>query len=250
MELVAFKKVVLGGDMNVPAIAKNTFELLRNQPEFLSITQTVMNHLNKIKSSLERARFVHNMVDEYNKEVFAHPILKAMVPCKAGCSGCCHTQVSVTEDEAELLAHNISSNGLEINYERLAIQAEAGNDSSVFFKIPYAERRCVFLDKNGGCTVYKDRPSVCRTNAVVGDAAQCDTSVNPEGGSIRLVKTEKSDMTIVGAFAAASASGTLPFMLSKVLKAKSAAESIQPTKIKTILERFKGRKPVSKDHEL
>lgn len=236
--------------MNVPAIAKSTFELLRNQPEFLSISQTVITHLNKIKSSLERARFVHNMVDEYNKEVFSHPILKAMVPCKAGCTGCCHTQVSVTEDEAELLAHNISTNNIEINYNRLATQADAGNDSSVFFKIPYAERRCVFLDESGGCKVYNDRPSVCRTNAVVGDAAQCDTSVNPEGGSIRLVKTQKADMTIVGAFAAAADSGTLPFMLSKVLKAKSVVPSSQPTKIKTILERFKGRKPVSKDHEL
>jgi Fe-S-cluster containining protein len=236
--------------MNVPAIAKSTFELLRNQPEFLSITQTVITHLNKIKNSLERARFVHNMVDEYNKEVFSHPILKAMVPCKAGCTGCCHTQVSVTEDEAELLAHNISTNSIEVNYELLATQAEAGNDSAVFFRIPYNERRCVFLGENGACKVYKDRPSVCRTNAVVGEASQCDTSVNAEGGALRLVKTQKADMTIVGAFANAIDSGTLPFMLSKVLKAKHAIATAQPSKDRTLLERLKGRKPVSKDYEL
>lgn len=233
--------------MNVPAIAKNTFELLRNQPEFLSITQTVMTHLNKIKSSLERARFVHHMVDEYNKEVFAHPILKELVPCKAGCTGCCHTQVSVTEDEAELLAHNIN-NGVEIDYNLLTKQAAAGNESSEFFKIPYNERRCVFLDERGACRVYKDRPSVCRTNAVVGDAAQCDTSSTAQAGPLRLVKTQKADMAIVGAFAVANESGTLPMMLNKVLKAKNSTENTGP--IKTIRERFIGRKPVSKDQDL
>lgn len=232
--------------MNVPAIAKSTFELLKNQPEFLSITQTVISHLNKIKSSLERARFVHNMVDEYNKEVFSHPLLKQFVPCKSGCTGCCHTQVSVTDDEADLLAHNIA-NGVEIDYRRLLIQADAGNDSNAFFNIPYKDRKCVFLDANGACKVYKDRPSVCRTNAVVGEATQCDTSSGPQG-PIRLVKTPKADMTIVGSFSVAETSGTLPLMLSKVLKEKNANENVITRK--SILDRILGRKSVSKDIEL
>ncbi len=233
--------------MNVPAIAKSTFELLRNQPEFLKITETMITHLNKIKSSLERARFVHNVVDEYNQKVFSHPILKELMPCKAGCTGCCHTQVSVTEDEAELLAHNIS-NGVQIDYKILDTQANAGNEASAFFAIPYKERRCVFLDANGACKVYKDRPSVCRTNAVVGDAAQCDTSTNAGQGALRLVKTQEADMAIVGAFAVAVESGTLPVMLSKVLKAKNAKENT--SSLKSIFERIAGKKPISKDREL
>lgn len=232
--------------MNVPAIAKSTFELLRNQPEFLKITQTVVTHLNKIKSNLERARFVHNMVDEYNKEIFSHPLLKEFVPCKSGCTGCCHTQVSVTEDEAELLAHNMN-NGVEIDYALLQRQAEAGNDSKAFFDIPYKERKCVFLNQNGACTVYKDRPSVCRTNAVVGSASQCDTSSGVQG-SLRLVKTPKADMTIVGAFYAAHDSGSLPMMLSKVLKSKNARDN--SGLVKVIFDRFMKRKSVSKDTEL
>lgn len=233
--------------MNVPAIAKSTFELLRNQPEFLKITETMITHLNKIKSSLERARFVHNVVDEYNQKVFSHPILKELMPCKAGCTGCCHTQVSVTEDEAELLAHNIA-NGVEINYKLLENQAAVGNDSDAFFAIAYSDRKCVFLDENGACKVYKDRPSVCRTNAVVGDAAQCDTSTNAGGGALRLVKTQEADMAIVGAFALAKESGTLPMMLSKVLKAKHAKENI--SSIKRVFDRIAGKKPISKDHEI
>ena len=232
--------------MNVPAIAKGTFELLRNQPEFASITTTVIDHLSKIKNSLERARFVHHMVDEYNKEIFSHPLLKQFVPCKSGCTACCHTQVSVTEEEAELLLHNIN-NGVEIDYNLLSLQADAGNDTAAFFKIPYNERRCVFLDSNGACKVYKDRPSVCRTNAVVGEASQCDTS-NGQQQAQRLVKTAKADMAIVGAYCSTVDSGTLPMMLSKVLKAKSAKENAGI--VKSLINIVLGRKSVSKDYEL
>ncbi|MBC7428615.1 MAG: YkgJ family cysteine cluster protein [Bacteriovorax sp.] len=232
--------------MNVPAIAKSTFELLRNQPEFLSITESVITHLNKIKSSLERTRFVHNMVDEYNKEIFLHPILKEMVPCKSGCTACCHTQVSVTEDEASLLLHNIT-NGVEIDYNLLSLQTEQGNVTKDFYKLAYKDRKCVFLDDTGECKVYNDRPSVCRTNAVVGDSAQCSTD-GVEQGPIRLVKTSKADMVIVGAYAHATESGTLPMMLTKVLKDKHAKDNTSI--LKSLFDRIIGRKPVSKDYEL
>lgn len=232
--------------MNVPAIAKSTFELLRNQSEFLSITESVMNHLNKIRSSLERARFVHNMVDEYNKEVFAHPLLKELVPCKTGCSACCHTQVSVTEEEADLLLHNIN-NGIEINYNRLSLQTEQGNESSEYYKLSYQDRKCVFLDESGACKVYNDRPAVCRTNAVVGEASQCSTD-NKIQDSLRLVKTSKADMVIVGAYASTAISGTLPVMLSKALKAKHAIDNTNI--VKAVFSKIIGRKPVPKDSDL
>lgn len=232
--------------MNVPAIAKSTFELLRNQPEFLAITDSVKVHLSKIRSSLERARFVHNMVDEYNKEVFSHPLLKEFVPCKAGCSACCHTQVSVTEDEAELLLHNIN-NGVEIDYNLLSLQSEKGNNTDDYYKLSYQERKCVFLDEKGACKVYKDRPAVCRTNAVVGAASQCSTDGKSQG-QLRLVKTSKSDMVIVGAYMQSPVSGTLPMMLTAALKAKHGKENTNI--VKSLFDKIIGRKPVSKDFEL
>ena len=229
-----------GESMNVPAIAKQTFESLKNQPAFLEISQFIVKHLNKMTNGLERARFVHNVIDEYNKEVFEHPLLKEFVPCKAGCSACCHTQVSVTEEEAALLISNIDD-GMEINYSMLEKQAAAGNDSDLFFKIPYQERRCVFLSDAGGCRVYKDRPSVCRTNAVVGDAAQCDTK-SGQFHQLRLVKTSKADMAVVGAFYHSKDSGTLPFMVQKLLKARYDASLLEAQPII--------RKPIPKDYEL
>ena len=224
--------------MNVPGIARATFESLRNQPLFLGITQFIIEHLKRISNKSERARFVHNVIDQYNEEVFSHPLVKEHMPCKTGCSACCHTQVSVTSDEAELLA-SLVDEGIEIDENRLKLQMAAENDSDLFFQISFNDRKCVFLNDQGSCKVYKDRPSVCRTNAVLGTADQCDTS--SEQKSIRLIRTPKSDMAIIGAFAASDENGSLPFMLGKLLLIK---------KKKKISGRPFFKKNISKDQSI
>lgn len=220
--------------MNIPVIAKNTFDTLRNQPFFLGISQFIVEHLSKISSKAERARFVHNVIDQYNEEVFSHPLVKEHMPCKSGCSACCHTQVSVTSDEAELLIENIEG-GVQINHERLALQMKAGNDSDLFFKLSYQDRKCVFLNLKGECQVYNDRPSVCRTNAVLGSADQCDTS--KEQKPLRMIKTSKADMAIVGAFAQSSENGTLPFMIGKLLDIRKKNKSTPLSKLKKLISK-------------
>ncbi len=228
--------------MNIPVIAKNTFDSLRNRPEFLNITQFIIKHLEKIAGPSERARFVHNVIDQYNEEVFSHPLVIEYMPCKAGCSACCHTQVSVTSDEARLLMERIE-NGVIIDQRRLDLQNAAGNDAELFFKLSYEDRKCVFLSSKGECSVYSDRPSVCRTNAVLGAPEQCDTRL--EQKSLRLVKTSKSDMAIVGAFAQSVENGSLPVMIKKLMDfrpKKSIWDRVQK------LKSFK--KLVSKDFSL
>lgn len=200
--------------MNVPAIAKKTFEELKEQSEFVKIVHHVVDRLKSFTNRYQRAQFVHELVDEYNKEVFAHPLVMQFSPCKRGCSACCHTQVSVTDDEAELLVKRIKS-GVSVDMDRLKLQMQAKDDSEAYYKISFQDRRCIFLDENGGCTVYEDRPSVCRTNAVIGESNQCDTSLKVQ--PTRLIKTPKSDMVIYGSFFYAKESGTLPHMVGKSL---------------------------------
>ena len=201
--------------MNIPIIAKTTFDNLRNQPAFLAISQFIVSQMKAFPSSRVRARFIHKAIDEFNTEVFAHPIVKELMPCKAGCSACCHTQVSVTQDEAQLLIDRIHS-GVKIDESRLNLQAQAGNNSEAYYKLSFQDRKCVFLNEKGECRVYDDRPSVCRTNAVLGSADQCNT--NSAQQSLRLIRTEKADMVIVAAFAFSEENGTLPYMLYKLLR--------------------------------
>jgi uncharacterized protein len=201
--------------MNVPAVAQKTYNRLQNNIVFVGIVKFIINRLNKISKPHKRARFIHSMVDEFNVEIFKHELVKQLSPCKMGCTGCCHTQVSVTEDEAQMLADKIN-NGLKIDRQRLQLQALAENNDAAFYKINYEDRKCIFLGDAGLCSVYEDRPSVCRTNAVLGSSMQCDTSESVK--PTRLVLTEKADMAIYASFLFAKSSGTLPNMVKKYIK--------------------------------
>jgi Fe-S-cluster containining protein len=197
--------------MNFPAIAKNTYDRLKSNEEFAFITDLIIFELKDIKNAITRARLFHNKVDKYAEEVFAHPLVKEFSPCKRGCSGCCHTEVSVTNDESELLASRVK-NGLKINLERLHLQKQTAKAGKNFYTLPYESRACVFLGEKGTCEVYTDRPAVCRTNAVLGSSEQCSTE-NGAKTLMRLVKTDAADMAIMGAFLVSPKSGSLGEML-------------------------------------
>jgi Fe-S-cluster containining protein len=197
--------------MNFPAIAKITFDRLRTQSDFAFITNMLITELKEIRFAISRARFFHSKVDEYTKDVFAHPIVKEMSACKKGCSGCCHTEVSVTDDESELLALRVK-NGTPIDLERLKNQVQSARARKNFYSLSYENRACVFLDEKGVCGVYTDRPAVCRTNGVLGSSEQCSTQ-DGAPKSQRLIRTDHADMAIMGAFLISPTSGRLGEML-------------------------------------
>ena len=136
--------------MNVPARALRSFQMLQHKVEYSSIVNFVRDRFKKLKKLQYRAKFIHELVDEHNKEIFDHPLVKELSPCKIGCVGCCYTQVSVTKAEAELLVSKITD-GMDVNLQRLILQASVGNNSQSYSKIPYADRRCIFLSEENSC---------------------------------------------------------------------------------------------------
>lgn len=199
--------------MNVPAIAKKTFLESKANPELMEIVHSTLEKLKGMPSPIERARFVHAEIERFNKEIFSHPLVQKLSPCKMGCTACCHTQVSVSHDEATLLAQHVRE-GLSIDQDLLQKQMDAGNEEDGYYRLSYGERRCVFLDEKGACRIYHDRPSVCRTNAVIGDALQCDSTTKP--GQMTLVRTPKADLVIY-AFYLFNSGGVLPYLVGKEL---------------------------------
>jgi Fe-S-cluster containining protein len=184
--------------LKFPAIAFQTYNRLKNNPKFLALTEFMLRTLRPIVSPIERAKLVHQFVDDCNEEVMKNPIVKQYSGCHRGCSGCCHTEVSVTPDEADLLAMRVQE-GVTIDTQKLYIQKKVIESKESYYSLPYNQRACVFLGETGECRVYEDRPSVCRTNAVLGDSSQCST-VDGQMKEMRLVKTEHADMVIMGAF--------------------------------------------------
>jgi Fe-S-cluster containining protein len=184
--------------LKFPAIALETYQRLKSNPLYLGITEYIVRSMRSFKTPKKRAEFVHQLIDEYNDEIYTNPIIAKLSPCQKGCAGCCHTEVSCTPDEADVLAKRVID-GVNIDWSRLHMQKTMKEENRDYLTLPYELRACVFLGEDNQCRVYEDRPSVCRTNMVIGESSQCCTK-DGTTKEMRLVKTEKADMAIIGFF--------------------------------------------------
>jgi hypothetical protein len=92
------------------------------------------------------------------------------VACKPGCSHCCHMNTMVYEHEAVRLAEVSGRKMKRLPYRPVELVYLLGNQ--------YNGQACTFL-VNNECSVYEDRPLVCRTHhSLHDDASMCDMS-NP-----------------------------------------------------------------------
>lgn len=119
--------------------------------------------LKDIPAGAVRAAILHMRVDDAIKAHWKKfPELKSQLACKANCSKCCYTNISITSDEGELLAQEVKR-GLKIDMDQLKRHAAiADSDFETFAKLSWEERACVFLGKDGECRVYEQRPATCR----------------------------------------------------------------------------------------
>lgn len=182
----------------------------------MSLYKLVIKRLRFFSSPIKRAELAHKMINIEVSELFKDPVVARNVTCKEACSACCHTQVSVTSDEADLLASRVVQ-GAEVSISRLSNLSECKNDSDAFYLVDYEKRKCPFLGKDNLCTVYESRPAVCRTNHVVSAASACESKLGFEN-PVRLLNTHRADMIVMAAFKSNKVNGALPYMLVKALK--------------------------------
>lgn len=123
--------------------------------------------LSESAPGIDRGAALHRMMDQA-----LEPAKDAKVRCFRGCSGCCHYEVEITGDEAAVLASCVAQ-GIEIDGDRLAAQASRQRRGKEWGKVMDPSNRCVFLDKDGSCRVYSDRPMACRRNLVTSPAIAC-----------------------------------------------------------------------------
>lgn len=71
---------------------------------------------------------------------------RGRLKCRLGCSGCCKDELTVSRAEADL-----------IRTHHAALLAEGA---------PGPAGACAFLDADGGCRIYAQRPYVCRTQGL------------------------------------------------------------------------------------
>lgn len=107
-------------------------------------------------------------------------------PCRKGCSHCCHIYMDCTAIEAELIREYVINNfdGDKINELKNKINATIMEVPS-FKEIKerkeevvelFSEKNipCIFLDEEGGCSIYEVRPLNCRKFITFSDSTYCE----------------------------------------------------------------------------
>lgn len=104
--------------------------------------------------------------------------------CKRGCSACCHINVDITNDEAEILRK------LPHGRENLELHKKLGH--SPRSNLSKEQSACPFL-KDNECSIYDNRPFACRVYHVVSDPKFCDIRENA-GGMVEVVVKASVDI--------------------------------------------------------
>lgn len=94
------------------------------------------------------------------------------VTCMKGCCFCCHMQVHITEDEAQLLALMVKRKNINYSKKRLKKQSVYTMDS--WGSKTFAEKKCIFLNDQGACEAYEYRPINCRKLLVLSSPKNCE----------------------------------------------------------------------------
>ncbi len=112
--------------------------------------------------------------------------------CSAGCAACCYVFISATFGEATIVADRVLSKRARTDVEALLLQLD--EDRAILdSRLPDGgylslRRPCSFLTDvsasgswSGRCSVYEDRPFVCRMHFVTSDPSYCapDHSEHP-----------------------------------------------------------------------
>ncbi len=195
--------------------AVTNFETTLPAAEFVGLVSVVRSAFEKYRAKLlefapgvARGTALHDMME---RELSASSQIP--ISCRRGCSGCCHYEVEITQDEAAIL-RDIVLGGLAIDSNRLALQAARERQSAEWRRFGSADNRCVFLAEDGACRIYEDRPSICRKHVVTTPAAACTT----EGAAVAPVQVLLAEILLSAALSLENtAFGSLARMLTQSL---------------------------------
>lgn len=118
---------------------------------------------------------------------------RGLVPCRKGCSHCCHMATMVHLDEAKVIAAATGA--------KMVMPKQFNVDLAHIEKVRnrYDGIACRFL-VNGACSIYDNRPFACRMHMIVDrDETLCEI-VPGEKILTPMIDTLQYDMAIVRAF--------------------------------------------------
>jgi hypothetical protein len=145
-------------DKSLPLVVIQAQKAARSNPELKSLLKETMMKLSLLDKH-ERIGFIDAELDHYIA------LESESSTCQKGCHYCCYHPITVTPEESSALKKHFR----KIDQDRLKAQRFHFRDEQ---PIAYTERACVFL-KDGECSVYEDRPIICRLTHVKSLPTDC-----------------------------------------------------------------------------
>jgi Fe-S-cluster containining protein len=134
---------------------------------------------------------IRDKIDEY----ISIPEYKKQITCGSvkNCSMCCHDTIPMGLVEGEIMKKYVITNNISYNKERVLLQNTGDN-------LKWEDRACPLLsdiNEQGErlCTIYENRPLICRTHNSSSDPAICRRDTNET--TIEVMITEAMALSFI-----------------------------------------------------
>lgn len=117
----------------------------------------------------ERGRRVHFLIEQEIKKNE-----NIQVTCQKGCGFCCHFEVEITSDDAEVLKEAVLK-GIDLDWERMEQLSKRERQGVEWKQGVVPANRCLFLGSDNTCRIYESRPASCRRLSVISPPSECET---------------------------------------------------------------------------
>lgn len=135
--------------------------------------QAVDTFFSKIKSSSPRDKFkkIQELIDL--RMSAARQPNSPPISCRISCAQCCSLPVDACSEEVDvILSMNVALDSVQTS--RLRLQRQAGADN--WQSLSATDKKCIFLNSYDNCSIYADRPLMCRKMRVTSDPQYCGSS--------------------------------------------------------------------------
>ena len=123
----------------------------------------------------------------------AAKVIAPFTPCAKACSACCHNPAIISELEAMLIAQ---ATGTPVATPQHIFDLGAGVEARREYHSHHAGVACGFL-KDGLCSIYVHRPTVCRVQHSLEDSATgCDHGRQP--AAVDLTEIYQAELRMMG----------------------------------------------------
>jgi Fe-S-cluster containining protein len=168
----------------VTAQAEKNLALIRQEGAMEKYGQAFMDELRAPIQPRAKMNRLKKLADKISGAVVPHSA------CRNSCSHCCNISAIITQTEANALA---TASGRKA--KQLSGPPPSSEAIMKYFRVP-----CPFL-KKGRCSVYEDRPLVCRLQFNIADNPHfCDTAIEPKDSHVTMLNVHQLEEGYMMAF--------------------------------------------------